>query len=122
MASTGDRPAPKQPVLDLDALAAETEGEAPDERYHVLVKGEKVHFTSFEDLDWETVERIQKHLTDGDLTHFFHEVIEDDDELNLFFEQEYKPKVIEKVLEGYYKHNGWDPRRGRLNRAARRAR
>jgi hypothetical protein len=109
-----DKPAP---VLDLDKIDSETTDTPP---FVVTVKGKSVHFRSLEDLDWEVVERLRR---DFDTREFLFEVIEDDDELSLFFEQKYKVTTLNRIMEDYFAHYGLDaPGDVRLNRAARRAR
>lgn len=109
--------------LDLDAIAQEHESEKDRiEPYVATVQGKPVHFAPIDDLPWEEVEELNAAVRDQEIHRVFWVLIKDDDELNLFFEQEYKAPVIEELLKNYYKHNGWDYRRQQpMTRAQRRS-
>lgn len=111
-----DKPAP---VLDLDKVEADAKKDAPNP-FTVKVQGQTIHFKSLEDLEWEVVEDLRQQF---DARQFIFEVIEDDEELNLFFEQRYSAASLERLMRAYYTHFGLDvPGETRLNRSARRAR
>lgn len=111
-----DKPSP---VLDLDQIEANAQKEGPDP-FTVKVQGQTIHFKSLEELEWEVVEDLRQKF---DARQFIFEVIEDDGELNLFFEQRYSAATLERLMRDYYAHFGLDvPGETRLNRAARRAR
>lgn len=106
------------PILDLDAVQEQSGKDAP-EPFVVKVGGQPIHFKSLEDLEWEVVEELRQSF-DG--RKFIFEVIEDDDELNRFFEQKYTAKTLNRLMRDYYRHYGLDvPGEARLNRASRRA-
>lgn len=111
-----------EPVLDLDALQEEyVKEDASEERFHVMVDGKKVHFESPNSLPWQDAEDLNRHINAGELTQALFILIKDDEELNTFFDRNFKSKVLERALNSYFKFHGYDPLRGQLNRADRRA-
>jgi len=116
-----DKPAPKTPILDLDAVSAEVEKETADkEPFKVAVGGKEVVLLSLDDLDWEKVQDLAEDMNPRD---FLYAVIEDDEQLNLFFNAGFKPPVLERLMRDYYRHYELEmPGEARLNRAARRRR
>jgi len=113
------------PVLDLDVLVKKHEEKVKDlDRFKLKNVGEEkrtIEFASPEEFSWQDAQEIAEAIAAQDYRTFFMHVIKDDDDLTAWFMVDAPGEVAGRVLEMYLKHNGWDPRRGRVNRADRRA-
>lgn len=109
-------------ALDVDALVKKhAEKAATKELYTIKIGGKPVQFADLDDLEWEASERVAQAVRDGNMTQFFYDLILDDDQLDLFFDQHFAGEVAGEILEGYLRFHGWDPRRGTMNRRDRRS-
>lgn len=115
----------KPQTLNLDELLVEHEKKQEGVEPFILdgVGPDKVsiEFRNPEDLDWEESQEVAQAVNDSDLREFFYKMIEDDDQLNVWFGAHVPGPVASRVIEEYMRHHGWDLRTGRMNRQQRRA-
>lgn len=110
-----------QIALDLDQLQQEHEQKAAERpKFKVKAGGTDVFFEHPDDLTIAESERVMNAINSGGISDFFYVLIKDNEQLDAFFEADYAAEVINRVVNDYLKFNGWDPRRGTMNREARR--